>query len=82
MAVKKRREERLSEMLTTSEAAARLETSQGTIRVWLKAGRFPNATHFGRDWMIPATDLSGFVKRGAGRPKKAPTSKSTKRKAA
>ena len=57
-------------MLTTGEAAERLGAAQVSIRVWCQQGRFPNAKHFGRDWMIPETDLAGFEKRDRGRPPK------------
>jgi excisionase family DNA binding protein len=66
-------------MLTTKEAAERLQVSEASIRVWLndeteKARRFPNAVKFGRDWQIPASDvdkLPAGVRRG--RPSKAST---------
>jgi excisionase family DNA binding protein len=59
-------------MLTTKEAAERLQVSEASIRVWLndeeeKARRFPNAVKFGRDWQIPEKDVSKLpsgVKRG------------------
>ncbi|HZS03406.1 MAG TPA: helix-turn-helix domain-containing protein [Blastocatellia bacterium] len=61
-------------MLTTKQAAERLQVSEASLRVWLnneeeKAKRFPNAVKFGRDWQIPDTDLLGLpVGRGRGRP--------------
>jgi len=59
-------------MLTTKEAAERLQVSEASIRVWLnndqeKAQRFPNAIKFGRDWQIPEGDVNKLpsgVKRG------------------
>jgi excisionase family DNA binding protein len=63
-------------MLTTKEAAERLQVSEASIRVWLndeeeKARRFPNAVKFGRDWQIPASDVEKMPSgRGRGRPPK------------
>jgi hypothetical protein len=63
-------------MLTTREAAERLQVSEASIRVWLcdaeeKMRRFPNAAKFGRDWQIPESDLKGLpIGRRPGRPKK------------
>ena len=65
-----------SRMLTTKEAAERLQVSEASIRVWLnneeeKARRFPNAVKFGRDWQIPETDVDKLpAGRGRGRPPK------------
>ena len=72
-------------MLTTREAAERLQVSEASIRVWLndeeeKARRFPNAVKFGRDWQIPTTDvdkLPSGLKRG--RPPKQATATSKKK---
>jgi excisionase family DNA binding protein len=64
-------------MLTTKEAAERMQVSEASIRVWLndqeeKAQRFPNAVKFGRDWQIPESDVNKLpVGRGRGRPPKA-----------
>jgi excisionase family DNA binding protein len=66
-------------MLTTKEAAERLQVSEASIRVWLnnaeeKARRFPNAIKFGRDWQIPDSDVDKLPSgRGRGRPPKAKT---------
>ncbi len=65
-------------MLTTKQAAERLQISEASVRVWLnneeeKAKRFPNATKFGRDWQIPESDLAGLpVGRKPGRPCRKP----------
>jgi excisionase family DNA binding protein len=61
-------------MMTTKEAAERLEVSEASVRVWLndeeeKARRFPNAVKFGRDWQIPESDVNKLpVGRRRGRP--------------
>ena len=63
-------------MMTTKEAAERLQVSEASIRVWLnneeeKAKRFPNAVKFGRDWQIPEADVDKLPSgRGRGRPRK------------
>jgi transposase len=63
-------------MMTTKEAAGRLEVSEASIRVWLndeeeKARRFPNAVKFGRDWQISEADVVKLpVGRKRGRPSK------------
>jgi excisionase family DNA binding protein len=63
-------------MLTTKEAAERMQVSEASIRVWLndeeeKARRFPNAVKFGRDWQIPASDVDKLPSgRKPGRPAK------------
>lgn len=68
-------------MLTTREAAQRLQVSEASIRVWLndkdeKARRFPNAVKFGRDWQIPSTDVDKLPSgRRRGRPPKAKVAK-------
>lgn len=72
-------------MLTTKEAAERLQVSEASIRVWLnneeeKARRFPNAIKFGRDWQIPETDVDKLPSgRGRGRPPKKTSKKGSKR---
>lgn len=73
-------------MLTTKEAAERMQVSEASIRVWLndeaeKARRFPNAVKFGRDWQIPAGDVDKLPSgRGRGRPPKAATNGNGKKK--
>jgi excisionase family DNA binding protein len=63
-------------LLTVSQVAERLGVGTSSIRTWLIAGsRFPNARHYGPVWLIPESDLKGFVKRGRGRPRKTPASK-------
>jgi hypothetical protein len=60
-------------MLTTKETAEKLSADPGTVRMWCINGTFPNAkqeeTPRGPIWLIPATDLDGFERRGRGRPK-------------
>jgi hypothetical protein len=52
--------------MTTRQTAERLEESDRLIRLWCQQGRFPNA-HLekhprGDYWLIPESDLDGFVK--------------------
>jgi len=56
------------EVLTTKEAAKRLEAGESSIRLWCSQGRFEGAIRVGRDWIIPESSLEGFVKRERGRP--------------
>jgi hypothetical protein len=66
----KRKEDR---MLTTLEAAERLQVSIGSIWAWLSEDghpRFPNAVKFSRVWQIPESDLKGQPRgRKRGRPR-------------
>ncbi len=52
--------------LTTSEAAEGLNESPRLVRLWCQQGRFPNARLVahprGDYYVIPTTDLTGFVK--------------------
>lgn len=61
-------------MLKATEVAERLDVLASTVRIWCRGGRFPNAvqeqTLRGPVWLIPASDLKGFEKRGRGRPSK------------
>lgn len=59
-----------TELLTTTEVAERLGAGESSIRIWCAEGRFPNARHYGKMWLIPETDLDGFIKRDVGRPPK------------
>jgi excisionase family DNA binding protein len=70
----------IEKMLNTKEAAERLDSNTGSIRMWCINRTFPNAIKFGRDWLIPETDLKGFKRRGPGRPKG--TTKAAKKSAA
>lgn len=73
-------------MLTTKEAAERMQVSEASIRVWLndeeeKERRFPNAVKFGRDWQIPASDVDKLpFGRGRGRPPKPKANGTVKKK--
>ena len=61
-------------MLKVPDVAARLNVLTSTVRIWCRSGRFPNAvtedTLRGPVWLIPESDLTGFEKRGRGRPPK------------
>jgi len=73
----------MSEM-TTSQAAARLEVGASTVRLWCHQGRFPNAraedTPRGLVWLIPESDLKGFVRPKRGRTPKAKPEQSNGKK--
>ena len=60
---------------TTTEAAARLNVADVTVRLWCRQGRFPNAravpTPRGSIWYIPEADLKNFQQPTPGRPPKA-----------
>jgi hypothetical protein len=62
----------MSEKLTTSQAAARLDVAQPTVKLWCRQGKFPNAelleTPRGPVWQIPETDLKNFQPPKMGRP--------------
>jgi len=62
-------------MLTIREAAAQIGAAEISVRIWAKEGRFPGArkesSPIGDYWVIPETDLEGFVNPGRGRPPKA-----------
>jgi excisionase family DNA binding protein len=67
-------------LLTVTEVADRLGAGERSIRNLCRDGTtFPNAMRYGPVWLIPETDLKGFVKRGRGRPKKAQGKKSRSR---
>ena len=55
-------------MLTTKQAAARLNISIRRVRALIYAGRLP-ATKAGRDWLITEQDLADYTPRPAGRPR-------------
>jgi hypothetical protein len=68
-------------MYTIRQAAEVTGTSVTSLRIWLandeeRAKRFPNAhkesSPLGEYWLIPESDLKGFVNPGRGRPRKAP----------
>jgi len=57
-------------LLTTTEAAARLGLSTDRVRVLIRSGRLP-AQLVGRDYLIKTADLQAVAERKPGRPKKA-----------
>jgi len=71
-------------MLKVPDVAARLNVLTSTVRIWCRSGRFPNAvtedTLRGPVWLIPESDLTGFEKRGRGRPPKPKNNGATKKK--
>jgi hypothetical protein len=73
-----------TEELTTREAAARLDESDRLIRLWCQQGRFPHARRVdhprGDYWVIPASDLKGFVKPKPGPVPKAKPAQSNGKK--
>lgn len=60
--------------LTTTEVAERLGVGKSTVNLWCNQGRFPNAENVeesrGPVWLIPESDLAGFVKPKRGAPSK------------
>jgi hypothetical protein len=60
--------------LTASEIAKKLGVANITVRKWLLAGLFTNArlevTIAGKIWLVPESDLIGFVPPERGRPPK------------
>lgn len=61
-------------MLTTTDAAARLNCDTSTVRRWCK--RESIGTRHGRDWLLSDADLkrlAGFVQSGPGRPRSKPS---------
>ncbi len=71
----------VNDLLTTSEAAIRLNAADSSVRLWRRQGKFPNVKQCGRDWLIPESDLEGFDKRTPGRPPKPAIPKTAKKKA-
>jgi hypothetical protein len=60
--------------LKASEVAKRYSVSSVSVRSWIKSGLLPNArleeNIAGSVWLIPESDLEGFVKPEQGRPAK------------
>jgi hypothetical protein len=75
-----------TKMLTVKEVAARLGATDGAVRAWCIAGRFPGAdkqqSPIGEFWLIPESALAQFSIRKSGpKPKtKAPISDTPKRR--
>lgn len=57
-----------------SEVAKLQDVNSYTVKGWIRKGLFPNAkleeSIAGSVWLIPESDLNGFVKPDQGRPKK------------
>ncbi len=74
----------MSEKLTTAQVAERLDVSHPTVKLWCRQGKFPNASleeeTRGPVWRIPVSDLTNFVKPTAGRPSKAKSRQSGKKR--
>jgi len=56
-------------ILTTKEAARKLNVNSSRVRQLILSGRLP-AQKFGRDWLINEKDLAKVADRKSGRPKK------------
>ena len=60
--------------LKASEVAKIYDVNSYTVKGWCRNGMFPNArleeSVAGSIWLIPESDLKGFVKPEKGRPKK------------
>ena len=61
-------------LLKASEVAKRYEVSPYTVKKWIRDGLFPDAkleeTVAGSVWLIPESNLEGFIKPEIGRPRK------------
>lgn len=61
-------------MLTTKEAAERLDIPEVTLRLWLSKGIVPGAVKKGSDqrgmWLIPEDSLDRIIRPTMGRPMK------------
>jgi excisionase family DNA binding protein len=71
--------------LTAAQVAERLGVGRSTVNLWCRQGRFPGARFEGSPvgdyWLIPESDLKGFVKPKRGRtPKQAPATSKKKGK--
>ena len=66
-------------LITTKEAAEKLGVNVQRVRQLIKAGRLP-AQKVGRDWVIRPRDLEKVAHRKPGRPRKADTAKSGKKR--
>jgi excisionase family DNA binding protein len=73
---------RKEKMLTTKEVAERIGVKYPTVMLWIRenklAGVIKETSPRGDYWLIPESSLTGIVKRGQGRPKKATTTPETK----
>jgi excisionase family DNA binding protein len=61
-------------MLTTQEAADKLNVAYQTVMAWIYQGKFPNVrkedTPRGSYYLIPKSDIDSFEKPARGRPPK------------
>jgi len=67
-----------ADLLTTAEAADRLELTVRAVQKMIEAGRL-EARKVGRDYLIDPAALSNIPKQAAGRPSKASTKKAAKK---
>ena len=51
-------------LITTMDAAKQLGVTQRYIQELCKAGRIPQASRIGRDWLLPATFKIAEARRG------------------
>jgi len=56
-------------LLTTDDIAKRFTVARITAIKWCVRGLFPNARKYGRDWLVPDSDLLMFKKPRVGYPK-------------
>lgn len=53
------------ELFTIAQVAEMFTVTPDTVRVWLRAGRFPNARKVGgKNWRVPRQDIVDFVEEG------------------
>lgn len=55
-------------LLSTQEVAGRYRVTTGAVSQWCRKGQLPGAVRIGRDWVIDAAPLDGFVPPSRGRP--------------
>ncbi len=55
--------------LTTADVAALLGISRRRVVELVAAGRFTDASKYGRDWVIPRYAVEAFRRRPSGRPR-------------
>src|SRR5438045_5356623 len=63
-------DKRNEEWLTTADISRKYKAHINTVQDWVKGGKFPNAQFkiegIKRYWLVPASDLAGFVPRRKG----------------
>ena len=67
-----------ADLLTTAEAADRLELTVRAVQKMIEAGRL-EARKVGRDYLIDPAALANITKQAAGRPSKASVEKAAKK---